>query len=270
MAAPVPQTIAGNLAEKLNNYLANPFKKLYKDDFIWKRLHDEINKLIKVNPGQGYLLQAVLYGLAHEITLMKESFDIARDKGQSYYSIFFNYLNCLKYNGSFYQVIDELKNFKFDISIANKNHLSSYIIDLLNFCMNQTLNSLSEQIKKSGIKINNISKNIDYFIKDSSQLKESITTLIFAEMHTYLFQKKVSMERIIYEYNEELQINFFNMNVNFFDENGKYIKFDQDNFIDFDIEFQRHLINFAEQENLNIDNLIITLIPNEFDSELSK
>jgi len=268
MAAPVPQTTANDLVEKLNAYYSTkPFKKLDKSNFTWKFLQREINKLKVVSADQGYLLQAVLYGLGHEINSMKESFDIARNNGANSYAIFFNQLGCLKYNGLFYQTIDELKNFKFDISRANKNHLSLYIIELLNFCMNQTLNSLSEQIKKSGININNISKNIDYFIKNSSQLKESITTLIFAEMYTYLFQKRVTITNIVYEYDEEQQINFFNIIVNFFDENGEYIKFNQDNFIDFDIEFQRHLINFAEKENLNIDNLIITLIPNEFDSD---
>ena len=269
MAAPVPQTTANDIADKLNDYRTLPFKKLDKGNITGQILQKKIKELKKVDLAKGYLLQGILHGFNHKITLMEENFEIARNNGESYYSIFFARLACLKYNGLFHQAIDKLKNFKFDISSADKEVLYLYISQLLYFCMNQTLSSLSEQIKKSKIKINNISENIDYFIKNSSQLEESITTSIFVEMHTYLFQKRVTINDFVYEYDEEQQINFCNMTVNFFDENGEYIEFDQDNFIDFDIEFQRHLINFAEKENLNIDNLIITLIPNEFDSELS-
>nr|WP_279040979.1 hypothetical protein [Snodgrassella alvi] len=270
MAAPVAQTIANDLVEKLNAYSTKPFKKLDKSSITWKILQREINKLKMVSAGEGYLLQAGLYGIGHEINSMKESFDIARNNGANSYTIFFTQLGCLKYNGLFYQAIDELKNFKFDILSLDKDNLYLYLTQLSLFGMNQTLIDLSERIKKSEIKIEDIFENIDYFIENSSQLEESITTSIFLEMYTYLFQKRATTTNIVYGYDEELQINFFNMGVNFFDENGEYIKFDQDNFIDFDIEFQRHLINFAEKENLNIDNLIITLIPNEFDSELSE
>lgn len=267
MAAPVPQTIASDLAKKINDYMKQPFKKLDRGSFTWKILQKEIDKLKKVSAGEGYLLQAGLYGLGHEINSMKESFDIARNNGVNSYTIFFAQYGSLKYNGLFRQAFDELKNSKFNILNLDKKDLRSYVNTLSYFCMNQTLNSLSEQIKRSEIKINDLSDNVDYFIKNSSQLEESITTSIFLEMYTYLFQKKATVTDFVYEYDEELQINFFNMGVNFFDENGEYIKFNQDNFIDFDIEFQRHLINFAEKENLNIDNLIITLIPNEFDSD---
>lgn len=259
MVAPVPQTTANDLREKLKVYFDKPFKKINKGSFKWEILQREINKLKKVSLGEGYLLQAKLYGLEHEIALMKESFNIARNCGESPYTIFFAQLSCLKYNGLFYQAIDELKNFKFNIFSLNKKDLRLYVNTLLYFCMNQTLNSLSEQIKRSEIKINDLSDNVDYFIKNSSQLEESVTTLIFAEMYTYLFQKRVDITNIVYEYEEEKQINYFDMSVNFFDENGEYIEFDKDNFIDFDFKFQIHLIKFAEKENLNIDNLIITL-----------
>ncbi|PCL21277.1 hypothetical protein CPT77_02750 [Snodgrassella alvi] len=267
MAAPVPQTKANDISNKFIAYSKQPFKKLDKGNILGKILQKEIKELRNVDLAQGYFFQGILHGFKHEFTLMKDSFDIARNHGQNYYSIFFAHLGCLKYNGLYYQAIDKLKNFKFDISSADKQDLYLYTVQLSYFCMNQTLSSLSEQLKKSEIKINNIYKNIDYFIKNTSELEESITTLIFAEMYTYLFQKRAYINDSAYKYDEELQINFFNMNVDFFDENGEYIEFDQDNFIDFDIEFQRHLINFAEKENLNIDNLIITLIPNEFDSD---
>jgi len=270
MAAPVPQTKANDISKKFVAYSKQPFKKLDKGNILGKILQKEIKELRNVDLAQGYFFQGILHGFKHEITLMKDSFDIARNHGQNYYSIFFAHLGCLEYNGLFYQAIDELKNFKFDISNADIQDLSFYIAHLSYFCMNQTLSSLSEQLKKSEVKINDISENLDYFIKNTSELEESITTLIFAEIYTYLFQKRAHINDSAYEYDEELQINFFNMNVDFFDENGEYIEFDQDNFIDFDIEFQRHIINFAEKENLNIDNLIFTLIPNEFDSELSE
>ena len=101
---------------------------------------------------------------------------------------------------------------------------------------------------------------------------EDIYSPVLAEAYTYLFQNKVGLKSFEYEFDEEQQAIFIEFFVTFYNENGDEIELSEKDFIDFDIKFQKHWINYAAQKNLDTDNLILSLTPFRYlsDSEISE
>ena len=159
-----------------------------------------------------------------------------------------------------------------DISKLSMISLKEYIELLIEFGMNKTLTLFLKQLDKLNIKIDNQvlqRRNLKQVLK---HFDEDIYSPVLAEAYTYLFQNKVGINFSVYEYDEEQQAIFIELFITFYNENGDEIELNEKDFIDFDIKFQKHWINYAAQKNLDTDNLILSLTPFGYlsDSEISE
>ena len=130
--------------------------------------------------------------------------------------------------------------------------------------MNKTLTLFLNQLEKMNIKVDNLVQPMDNLKLVLEHFDEDIYSPVLAEAYTYLFQNKVGLKSFEYEFDEEQQAIFIELFVTFYNENGDEIELSEKKFIDFDIKFQKHWINYAAQENLATDNLILSLTPFEY------
>lgn len=269
--APIPASKANDiLDELLGYYFTNPFKKIDKKSFKWQRIRKDVNDLKKVSY-VGYLLQACLYALDHDLRSMEYCFEIVKNNG-GYPTLSFYRINCYFYNGLFHKILSELRLLQSDISKLSMISSTQHIDFLAEFGMNKTLNLFLKQLEKLNVKIDNPSLSIDNTKLVLDYFDEDIYSPVLAEAHTYLFQNKVGINFYVYEYDGEQQAIFIDYFVIFYNENGDEIELSEKDFIDFDIKFQKHWINYAAQNNLDTDNLILSLTPFGYlsDSEISE
>lgn len=270
-SAPIPATIANDIFNEMWEYILHPHKKIDTRSLKWLRLKKNVDNLKKNSPIEGYLLQAILHALNHNLRSMEECFNIIKNNG-GYPNIIFYQIICLFYNGLNHRILKELKLLQSDISKLPLGKLTIYIQILTNFGMNRTLISLLEKLKKLDIKISDsIMKrhNLNHVLK---HFDEDRYAPILAEATTYLFNNKIETNIYVYEYDEEQQAIFIEYFIIFYNENGDEIELSEKDFIDFDIKFQKHWINYAAQKNLDTDNLILSLTPFGYlsDSEISE
>ena len=268
--APIPASKANDILDELHYYFTNRFKKIDKNSFKWHRIRKEVDAL-KKDSNEGYLLQACLYALDHNIKSMENCFQIVKNNGG--HPVFFLYrINCYFYNGLFHETLNELRLLQSDISKLAIINTTQHINFLTEFGMNKTLNLFLKQLEKLNVKINNQFLSIGNTKLVLEYFDGDIYSSVLAEANTYLFQNKVDIFIYVYEYDEEQQAIFIEYFIIFYNENGDEIELSEKDFIDFDIKFQKHWINYAAQKNLDTDNLILSLTPFGYlsDSEISE
>lgn len=268
--APIPASKANDILDELHYYFTNRFKKIDKNSFKWHRIRKEVDAL-KKHSNEGYLLQACLYALDHDLRSMENCFEIVKNNG-GYPTFSFYRINCYLYNGLFHETLNELRLLQSDISKLARINITQHIDFLTDFGMNKTLNLFLKWLEKLNVKIDNPSLSIGNAKLVLDYFDEDIYSPVLAEAHTYLFQNKVDKFIYVYEYDEEQQAIFIEYFVIFYNENGDEIELSEKDFIDFDIKFQKHWINYAAQKNLDTDNLILSLTPFGYlsDSEISE
>lgn len=268
--APVPALKTNDILDELHYYFTNRFKKIDKNSFKWHRIRKEVDAL-KKHSNEGYLLQACLYALDHDLRSMENCFEIVKNNG-GYPTLSFYRINCYLYNGLFHETLNELRLLQSDISKLARIDITQHIGFLTDFGMNKTLNLFLKQLEKLNVKIDNQVLSMDNLKLVLEHFNEDIHSPVLAEAYTYLFQKKVDSKIYKYEYDEEQQAIFIELFIVFCNENGDEIELSEKDFIDFDIKFQKHWINYAAQENLDTDDLILTLTPLGYltDSEISE
>lgn len=257
--APIPAPKTNDIRDELRYYFKNPFKKIDKSSLKWQRIRKDINDL-KKDSNEGYLLQACLYAMDHDLRSMENCFGIVNNNG-GHPTLSFYRINCYFYNGLFHETLNELRLLQSDISKLSMISSTQYIYFLTAFGMNKTLTLFLNQLKKLNIKIDNQILSMDNQKLVLEHFDEDIYSPVLAEAYTYLFQNKVVIETFEYEYDEEQQAIFIELFITFYNENGDVIELGEKDFIDFDIKFQRHWINYAAQKNLDTDNLILSLTP---------
>ena len=268
--APVPALKTNDILDELHYYFTNRFKKIDKNSFKWHRIRKEVGAL-KKDSNEGYLLQACLYALDHNIKSMENCFQIVKNNGgHPAFSLY--RINCYFYNGLFHETLNELRLLRSDISKLAIINTTQHINFLTEFGMNKTLNLFLKQLEKLNVKIDNQSLSISNTKLVLDYFDEDIYSPVLAEAHTYLFQNKVDKFIYVYEYDEEQQAIFIEYFIIFYNENGDEMELSEKDFIDFDIKFQKHWINYAAQKNLDTDNLILSLTPFGYlsDSEISE
>ena len=268
--APIPASKANDILDELRYYFKNPFKKIDKSSLKWQRIRKDINDLKKVSY-VGYLLQACLYAMDHDLRSMENCFGIVNNNGR-HPTLSFYRINCYFYNGLFHKTLNELKLLQSDISKLSMISSTQYINFLTEFGMDKTLDLFLKQLEKLNIKIDNQAISMDNQKVVLEHFNEDIYSPVLAEAYTYLFQNKVGLTTYKYEYDEEQQAIFIELFITFYNENGNEIELSEKDFIDFDIKFQKYWINYAAQKNLDTDNLILSLTPLGYlsDSEISE
>ena len=268
--APLPALKIDDITDELNGYFSNPLKKIDKTSSKWGQIIRDVDELKKVSI-EGYLFKACLHALNLDIGSAEVCFDIVNNNG-GHPDLSIYRINCYLYNGQFHKTLNKLRLLQSDISkLANISSIE-YIKFLTEFGMNKTLTLFLNQLKKLNIKIDNQVLSMDNLKLVLEHFNEDIHSPVLAEAYTYLFQKKVDSKIYKYEYDEEQQAIFIELFIVFCNENGDEIELSEKDFIDFDIKFQKHWINYAAQKNLDTDNLILSLTPFRYlsDSEISE
>ena len=269
--APIPILKTNDIIAELFDYITNPFKIIDKGSSEWLKISKDVKAIKKRSFIEGYLLQAVLHALNNDEQSMEDCIRIVKNNG-GHDSLFFFQIGCYFYNGSFYKILNELKVAKLNLLKISRSYLTSYTLYLTHFGLNKTLASLSSKLKKLNIDINDVAQNSSNLNQVLEHFNEDIHSPILAEVSTYLFKNRIDFSTYLYEYDEEQQAIFIEYFVIFYNENGDEIELSEKDFIDFDIKFQKHWINYAAQKNLDTDNLILSLTPFRYlsDSEISE
>ena len=268
--APIPILKTNDILNEIHSYVTSRFKKIDKNSFKWQRIRQNVNDLKKVS-NEGYLLQAYLYAINHDIRSMEDCFEIVKNNG-GHPAVSFFRISCYYHNGLFHKILNEIKLLQSDISKLSIISLKEYIEYLIEFGMNKTLTLFLKQLEKLNIKIDNQVLSMHKLKLVLEHFNEDIHSPVLAEAYTYLFRNKVGTNYSVFEYDEEQQAIFIEYFIIFYNENGDEIELSEKDFIDFDIKFQKHWINYAAHENINTDNLILTLTPLGYltDSEISE
>ena len=177
---------------------------------------------------EGFLLQAALHALNHNIPSMKECLEKIKSNG-GYSEIIPFKITSYLYNGLFHKTLNELKLLQSDIPNLTVISSKNYIKFLTEIGMNKTLTLFLNQLEKLNIKVDNLVQPMDNLKLVLEHFDEDIYSPVLAEAYTYLFQNKVGLKSFEYEFDEEQQAIFIELFVTFYNKNGDEIELSEKN-----------------------------------------